>query len=78
MKKNKMSKNLEAARCMLPLRHSIPGQDFDIKNSEAIQWLIESPDILNYVWNNLKNSDFVFYNPETGKWQGVDYEPDDD
>ncbi|VBB05442.1 Hypothetical protein LUCI_0652 [Lucifera butyrica] len=70
MRKKTVSKDLRVARFMPPLRHSIPGKEFDVRNSEVIQWLTKSPDILNYVWNNIKNSGSVVYGPETGKWQG--------
>ena len=72
----KRSKMLEAARTMPPLRHSIPGVEFNIKNSEVVKWLLENPVVWNYVWNNIKESGAVFYNPDTGKWQGVDYDGD--
>lgn len=71
-KNNNRSKLLEAVKRMPPLRHSIPGKEFNIKNSEVINWLIQQPDILNYVWNNIKNTDSVKFDSITGKWQGVD------
>lgn len=74
--RKKRSKMLEAARLMPPLRHSIPGKEFDIKNSEVVKWLLKNPAVWNYVWNNVKESGSVSYNPETGKWQGVDYNGD--
>ena len=74
MPKNKRSELLEVARQMPPLRHSRPGQDFDIRNSETINWLVQQPEILNYIWNNVKNSDAVSYDPQTGTWTGADYD----
>lgn len=68
------SKLLDAAKRMPKLRHSIPGQEFKIQNSEVVKWLISQPEILNYVWNNIKNSGTVTYSAETGCWSGVDYE----
>lgn len=78
MKKGIRSKNLEVAKYMPPLRHSIPGQEFDINKSEVVQWLLKQPDILNYIWNNIKNSEDVIYNTSAGKWQGIDYEPEEE
>ena len=75
MPKPNREKILNAATTMPPLHHSIPDQPFDIRNSEVVKWLAKQPEILNYVWNNIKNSGAVVFNPETGKWQGVDYEP---
>lgn len=63
---------------MPPLYHTIPGEKFDIRKSRVIWWLTKQPDILNWLWNNISQSGMVTYNPETGKWQGVDYDPDED
>lgn len=71
--KNSRSKLLEAARKMPPLYHTLPNGYFDIQKSEVIKWLITQPEILNYIWNNLKNSGVLVYNSETGRWKGVDY-----
>lgn len=67
------SKLLSVARHMPPLRHTIPGQAFDIRKSEVVQWLISKPEILNWLWNQIKTGEVV-YNPETEKWQGIDYD----
>ena len=67
------SKKLMVARQMPPLYHSIPGQNFDITRSQVIQWLTAQPEIMNYIWDNIKNSDDVFYDADTGKWCGADY-----
>lgn len=72
MAKRKRSKMLDVARTMPPLRHSIPGKEFNIKNSEVVKWLLDNPVVWNYVWNNVKESGAVSYDSDTGKWQGVD------
>lgn len=74
MKKKAASKNMEVARLMPSLYHSIPGAPFDIRKSEVVQWLVKNPDILNYIWNNIKNSGAVVFDSKSGKWQGVDYD----
>ena len=43
------SKLLDAVKRMPELRHSIPGKEFKIQNSEVIKWLIMQPEILNSV-----------------------------
>ncbi|HLR16197.1 MAG TPA: hypothetical protein VK144_10240 [Bacillota bacterium] len=59
---------------MPPLYHKIPGQEYDVRKSEAVKWLIKNPSILEYIWDKFKNSNDVFYDPSTGKWQGVDFD----
>ena len=58
------SKLLDAVKRMPELRHSIPGKEFKIQNSEVIKWLIMQPEILNYIWNNIKNSEAIKYRSE--------------
>ncbi|MBP1546316.1 MAG: hypothetical protein J6A37_06930 [Oscillospiraceae bacterium] len=70
------SKKLMVARNMPPLYHRIPGQTFDITQSDVLKWLTSQPEILNYIWDNIKNSDDVYYDAATGKWCGADYEED--
>lgn len=76
--KKVISKYLEVAKKMPPLYHTLPGRQFDIQISEVAQWLIEQPEILNYIVNRIKGgrgqSPYIVYNSDTGKWQGVDYE----
>ncbi len=74
MRKQKRSQLLNVARKMPPLFHTIPGQAFDILQSQVLLWLIKQPDILNFIWNNIKQSGDVFYDPKSGKWQGTDCE----
>lgn len=70
------SKKLNIARKLPPSYHTLPGEKFDIKKSEVINWLIDQPDILNFLWDNIKQSGNVEYDSETGIWAGVDYDGD--
>ena len=72
----KRSGKLIVARNLPPLFHKLPECEYSPKNSQVIKWLIERPSILDFIWDQIKQSGDVFYNHETGKWQGVDYEPD--
>lgn len=73
----KTSEKLEVIKQMPPSYHTLPGQKFDIKKSEVVQWLVDQPEILNNLWNRLKQSGFVKYDSDTGLWTGVDYEEED-
>lgn len=75
------SKKLYVARNLPPSYHTVPSEEFKrfkIQDSEVIKWLIQRPSILDFLWDHLKQSDHVFYNPVTGKWQGVEYEEGDE
>lgn len=75
--KIKRNKLIGVARKMPPLYHRIPGEKFDIRKSRTLWWLIKQPEILNYVWNNIKQSGFVKYDSVTGKWTGIDFESEE-
>ncbi len=74
------NKNLEVAKKMPPLHHKLPGQEFDISKSEVVKWLIGQPEILQFVMDRVAGrseaSRLIRYNPDTGTWQGVDYDGD--
>lgn len=74
------NKNLEAAKMMPPLYHTIPGEAFDIKKSEVVKWLLEQPEIMQFVMDRVSSrgetSKLIVYDRGTGKWQGVDYNGD--
>lgn len=52
----------------------MPGQEYDVKNSEVTKWLIQRPSILEFIWDQLKQSGDILYDPDTGKWKGADYD----
>ena len=74
----KNSKLYDVVKSMPPLYHKLPDEEFDIRKSRVIWWLVKQPELLEYVWNRIKQSGAVQYNPQTGKWQGVDFQEEDD
>ncbi|WP_199883997.1 hypothetical protein [Anaerosinus massiliensis] len=74
MSKRNRSKIMEVAKFMPPLRHSIPDQEFDVRNSEVLNWLVKQPEILNYVWNNIKSSGAIIYDQRAGRWMGINHD----
>ena len=70
MKKSK-SQKFTCASLMPPLRHSVPGQAFDIRQSEAVHWLLRQPSIAQYVFDMAKR--YLLYDADTGTWHGSDY-----
>jgi len=74
MAKKQRSQKLNIARNLPPLYHKMPGQEYDVKNSEVTKWLIQRPSILEFIWDQLKQSGDILYDPDTGKWKGADYD----
>lgn len=72
----KRSRLLNIAKKMPPLKHSIPGEEFDIQNSEVLKWILQNPEAWNYIWNNIKQAGVIVFDSATETWQGVDYDGD--
>ena len=75
LSKGEASKQLQCATQMPPLRHKLAaaGEKFDVTQSEVSSWLMQQPDIMQYVFTRIKNSGFIVYDSETNTWQGRDY-----
>lgn len=52
------------AASMPPLSHSVPGQEFDIKNSESLQWMIDQPEILQMLHDYFIHSGAIVFQKE--------------
>ena len=76
-KKLKETEKLNFIKTMPPLYHQLPNQDFDIRKSEVVKWLIQQPGILQKVFdfaaNRSPKNKLVEYNSQTGQWQGIDF-----
>ena len=70
-------KRLLVAKNMPPLYRTLPEQTYSYKTDEVFAWISQRPGLINYVFDKLSMGGYIVYNPETGKWQGVDYEPDE-
>jgi len=73
-KKIKCNKNLEIAKKMPPLFHTMPGKEFDIRKSEVVNWLVRQPEIMLIVMDMVKQSGCIEYDKESGMWTGIDYD----
>jgi SAM-dependent methyltransferase len=51
------------------LKHQ-PGETFDWSKSEVIQWLIAQPAVQAYIFNKVKGSGAIEYDPESKAWRG--------
>lgn len=69
------SSKLIFAKEMPPLYHTRPGEKYYWKNSDVLKWLAARPALIEYLFETVKNKE-IFYDSETGRWQGVNYEDD--
>lgn len=69
---------VDVAKKMPPLYHKLPDEEYDLRKSRVLWWLIKQPEVLEDVWNLVKQSGAIKYNSDTGKWQGVNFERGDE
>jgi len=74
--KNRNVKLMTAAE-MPPFYHTLPGEPFDYRKSEVLKWIAARPALIQYVYDQAKQKGEIIYDKETGKWQGVDWEDDE-
>lgn len=63
---------LEMLSTMPPLRHTLPGQPFDIDRSEVVAWIMAQSGFKQWVASKVLGSRRVAYDAATGKWSGVE------
>lgn len=74
MVRGEASKLLKCTTYMPRLKHKPePDEPFDISKSEVAKWLVQQPDVLQYVFSRLKNSGFIVYDKDTNEWYGSNF-----
>lgn len=74
--KKKKSIFLNVLKKMPLLYHKHPEVDVDewnIKDSELLKWAMQQDELKIYLTNQLKNSNYIRYDQESGCWVGIDY-----
>jgi hypothetical protein len=72
-----MSKNMRETkfrsfiRTMPPLRHSVPGEKFNIEKSQVVAWLVNQPEVLQWMFDAIRESGRIKFDAESGLWSGV-------
>lgn len=74
MRKKKRSKNLEILKKMPPLYHTLPNHKFETQKSELMNWVLNQPEILNWLVGYLKDTNYIEYNNLTGQWTGIEHQ----
>ena len=71
--KQKSDKRLRTARKMPPLHHTLPGKDFDSERSQVLEWIVEQPELVNYLFDHIRYAGHIQFDPKRRTWVGVDY-----
>ncbi len=67
---------LESVKQMPPLRHAIPGKEFDISESEVAAWISSQPGVMQKIFDIARYHGAIKYDSISEKWKGVDYDGD--
>lgn len=67
----KKSKLLEAGKDMPILYHSFPDEPYDPKQSQVLRWISEQPELMEWIFRQLKSAGYITYIPQFGAWKGV-------
>ena len=57
---------------MPPKYHTLPGEPFDAMKSEVCDFMMQMPEVRNYMFDTLK--DMLVYDPVTHQWRGKYYQ----
>lgn len=57
---------------MPPLRHKV-GEVFDVEKSEVVAWALSRPEVKQFLFDKMRDSGRIKYDPSTGTWSGVPY-----
>lgn len=77
MSRKKKNLKLRIASNMPPLYHTLPGEKYNHRKSEVLEWLSKRPALIEHLFAVVSNTKDIVYNPSTGKRQGVNYEEDE-
>lgn len=67
----KKSKLLEVGKEMPLLYHSFPDEPYDPKQSQVLRWISEQPELMEWIFKQLKSVGYITHIPQWGAWKGV-------
>ena len=70
-------KFLDCAKRMPALYNKLPNEQYDIKKSEVVAWLVNQPEIQSKVFDMAKAQHVIEYDKDSKKWKGIDFVEDD-
>lgn len=77
-KKRKKSELLEVAKNMPMNFHRLPGMGYDPDKSKVLDWIANQPELLEWIFQQLRSTGYIVYAPQWGAWHGVDFRKVDD
>jgi hypothetical protein len=62
---------LEKVSKMPEFPHSVEGQPYDVNNSQAVLWMIEQPEVREYLMEKARGYQAIEFDPVSKKWRGT-------
>lgn len=72
-KKRKKSELLEVAKNMPMNFHRLPGMGYDPDKSKVLDWIANQPELLEWIFQQLRSTGYIVYDPAWQAWHGVDF-----
>lgn len=70
-KKRKKSVLLEVAKNMPMNFHRLPGMGYDPDKSKVLDWIANQPELLEWIFQQLRSTGYIVYDPQWAAWRGV-------
>ena len=74
----KKSVKLEVAKNMPMTFHRLPGMEYDSDKSKVLDWIANQPELLEWIFEQLRSTGYIVYDSDWGAWHGVDFRKAED
>lgn len=74
----KKSKFLEVGKEMPLLYHTFPDEEYDPTQSQVLRWISEQPELLEWIFEQLRSTGYIVYDSDWGAWHGVNFRKSED
>lgn len=71
--RRKKSVKLEVAKNMPMNFHKLPGMEYDPDKSKVLDWIANQPELLEWIFEQLRSTGYIVYDPAWQAWHGVDF-----
>lgn len=74
----KKSKFFEVGKEMPLLYHTFPDEEYDPTQSQVLRWISEQPELLEWIFEQLRSTGYIVYDSDWGAWHGVNFRKSED
>lgn len=74
----KKSVKLEVAKNMPMTFHRLPSMEYDPDKSKVLDWIANQPELLEWIFEQLRSTGYIVYDSDWGAWHGVNFRKSED